>query len=536
MNAAVFLDRDNTIIHNDGDLGDPAQVRLIQGAASAIASLKGLGYRIIVASNQGGVARGKYTESDVDAVHERINELVRANSGIGIDRFYYCPYHPEGTEERYRRDHPWRKPRPGMLLQAAKDLGLDLRQSWMIGDQMRDVQAGFSAGAIPILLSDKPDVTPPPEPAAPPGKDEREPNPTKVMIQPMRDYFIVRSLVEAVRLVGQQRRPENVTLAMQTQREVVVPKVAPRVSGASFRADEVDEAIAPLRLAGGATTEEEEQVDEETEAEATETYDDDTETTDASTEDETLRDEASSEAANDETIETDPLAKDFQEEMEAVTGETGDRTQAKPEAKEESKARRRSRKKKSEPAAKATAASESKVENKPEKEEKPAERSKDAAAEPLSKVAERAAPEPKPATGAKPAEPGAPEPAASPMKPVVPTALPLSKQESSSKSPAPSISPAASAPATSTGDENESAELPAEQTLRQILQELRNQRHHKEDFSFASVLAIITQMVAIVCLVAGLLMGAGSSETFLRWIGCAVVLELMTIATLLFRR
>jgi len=249
MTAAVFLDRDNTLIPNDGDLGDPAQVRLIQGAASAIASLKGLGYKIIVVSNQGGVARGKYGEADVDRVHERINELIKANSGVAIDRFYYCPYHPEGTVERYRRDHPWRKPRPGMLLQAARDLGLDLKQSWMIGDQMRDVQAGFTAGVIPILLTadgvaPAPLATPAPavegvSPGAMSGGGaaaggERAPAPKTVLIEASRDYFVVRGLIEAVRLVGQKSRPTNVTAAMKTDRVEVVSKPQPRVATASF--------------------------------------------------------------------------------------------------------------------------------------------------------------------------------------------------------------------------------------------------------------------------------------------------------------
>ena len=116
MTAAVFLDRDNTLIHNDGDLGDPDAVRLIKGAASAIASLRGLSYKIVVVSNQGGVARGKFTEQDVQAVHERIAQLVKETSGTVIDRFYYCPYHPEGKTKKYRREHPWRKPQPGMIL------------------------------------------------------------------------------------------------------------------------------------------------------------------------------------------------------------------------------------------------------------------------------------------------------------------------------------------------------------------------------------------------------------------------------------
>ena len=88
MTAAVFLDRDNTLIHNDGDLGDPDEVHLVKGAASAIASLRGLSYKIVVVTNQGGVARGKFSEADVQAVNERIAELVKATSGSSIDRFY----------------------------------------------------------------------------------------------------------------------------------------------------------------------------------------------------------------------------------------------------------------------------------------------------------------------------------------------------------------------------------------------------------------------------------------------------------------
>ncbi|MCE9590439.1 MAG: HAD-IIIA family hydrolase [Planctomycetes bacterium] len=204
MNSAVFLDRDNTLIHNDGDLGDPGQVRLIQGAASAIASLKGLGFRIVVVTNQGGVARGKYTEADVDAVNDRINQVVKTISGVGIDRFYYCPYHPEGTVEKYRREHPWRKPQPGMLLQAAKDLDLDLAQCWMVGDQQRDTDAGAMAGVRTILL------TPDAEELSPLRLDTIAKNHDRrteagEVSSPL---FTARNLVEAVRIIAQQRKPE----------------------------------------------------------------------------------------------------------------------------------------------------------------------------------------------------------------------------------------------------------------------------------------------------------------------------------------
>src|SRR5688572_19204699 len=120
MNRAVFLDRDNTLIENDGDLGDPRQVRLIAGAATAVAAMRKMGFQIVVVTNQGGVARGKYGEADVEQVHARISDEVRRESGATIERFYYCPYHPEAVVGRYRCEHPWRKPQPGMLLQAAE--------------------------------------------------------------------------------------------------------------------------------------------------------------------------------------------------------------------------------------------------------------------------------------------------------------------------------------------------------------------------------------------------------------------------------
>ncbi|HWB21016.1 MAG TPA: HAD family hydrolase [Phycisphaerales bacterium] len=155
MQPAVFLDRDNTLIANDGDLGDPLAVKLIDGVAPGLAALRDAGYRLVVVTNQAGVARGKFTESDVDLVHQKIAAMVDETAGRTniIDRFYYCPYHPEGTVDEYRRDHPWRKPHPGMLLQAARDLNIDLSHSWMVGDQARDMLAGRASGCRTILIS-----------------------------------------------------------------------------------------------------------------------------------------------------------------------------------------------------------------------------------------------------------------------------------------------------------------------------------------------------------------------------------------------
>lgn len=203
---AVFLDRDNTLIHNDGDLGDPEQVKLIQGIAPAIASLCGLGYKVVVVTNQGGVARGKYTEADVDAVHDRIEQLVdeRAN-GARIDAFYFCPFHPQGKIAKYKKDHPTRKPKPGMLLQAAEDLELDLSQSWMVGDSLRDTDAGAAAGCRTVLLqadwtntslADLRKIESSKLPGGGRGRKKHEPD------------FVAKGLVEAVRIIASQRKPE----------------------------------------------------------------------------------------------------------------------------------------------------------------------------------------------------------------------------------------------------------------------------------------------------------------------------------------
>jgi len=191
MNRAVFLDRDNTIIHNDGDLGDPQDVRLMKGAAAGIASLRGLGYKIVVVTNQGGVARGNYTEADVEAVHQRISEALKEQAnGAVVDAYYFCPYHPEGTIARYKREHPWRKPQPGMLTQAASDLKLDLSMCWMIGDAPRDIEAGRAAGARTIMI-------------------HTDADPQQLSLDPTGQAdFDAHNLVEAARVVAQHLKPE----------------------------------------------------------------------------------------------------------------------------------------------------------------------------------------------------------------------------------------------------------------------------------------------------------------------------------------
>lgn len=150
---AIFLDRDGTIIADPGYVSLPQQVQLLPGAAEAIKRLSAAGYRVVLVSNQSGVARGLFTEEDLAAVQTRLVMLLKAE-GAELDGAYYCPFldGPDATVPAYQRDSYMRKPNPGMLLQAAEELNIDLSRSWMIGDSPRDVEAGRRAGCRTILL------------------------------------------------------------------------------------------------------------------------------------------------------------------------------------------------------------------------------------------------------------------------------------------------------------------------------------------------------------------------------------------------
>jgi len=151
-NNAIFFDRDGTLIRDPGYLTHPDQVELLDGTAEALKELRLLGYKMVVVSNQSGVARGILTEEMLGQVHERLQEVL-SRDGASLDAIYYCPYHPDGSVAQYRQDSDWRKPRPGMLLAAAKDMDIDLTRSWMVGDNLRDTEAGRGAGCRTILIS-----------------------------------------------------------------------------------------------------------------------------------------------------------------------------------------------------------------------------------------------------------------------------------------------------------------------------------------------------------------------------------------------
>lgn len=151
VKKAVFLDRDGTLIHDKHYLDTPEGVEWYDGAFEALRSLEDAGYHLVIVTNQSGVARGKMTEQDVHAIHERMRKDLEGE-GIEVKDFYYCPYLKDAKVEEYRRDSDLRKPSPGMLLKAAEEHDLDLASSYMIGDKPSDVEAGARAGTRTILV------------------------------------------------------------------------------------------------------------------------------------------------------------------------------------------------------------------------------------------------------------------------------------------------------------------------------------------------------------------------------------------------
>ncbi|MBL8763300.1 MAG: HAD-IIIA family hydrolase [Phycisphaerae bacterium] len=154
MGPAVFIDRDDTLVDtrratagtdHPGDLLDPALVSLLPGAGAACARLADAGYALVVVSNQGAVARDRCALEDVESVNDRLRELL-AQAGAALAATYYCPFHPAGEPGPFSIEHPWRKPAPGMIAAATRELDLDLRGSWLVGDSLRDIQAGLAAG------------------------------------------------------------------------------------------------------------------------------------------------------------------------------------------------------------------------------------------------------------------------------------------------------------------------------------------------------------------------------------------------------
>lgn len=148
---AVFLDRDGTLNVEKEYLHRIADFEFIPGAPEAVRRLKAAGWLVVVVTNQSGVARGYFGLDQVERLHAHLQrELQRA--GTAIDGFYVCPHHPAAGQGEFRRDCDCRKGQPGLLLRAAADWGIDLRQSYMIGDKAADIEAGRRAGCTPLLV------------------------------------------------------------------------------------------------------------------------------------------------------------------------------------------------------------------------------------------------------------------------------------------------------------------------------------------------------------------------------------------------
>lgn len=148
---AVFLDKDGTLIDDVPYNVDPSLIRLAAGAEEGLAILHEAGYRMVVVSNQSGVARGFFEESALEAVERALRGLM-ARAGVPLHGFTYCPHHPEGVVAAYAHPCDCRKPAPGMIVRAARERGIDPAGAWMVGDILDDVEAGRRAGCRTILI------------------------------------------------------------------------------------------------------------------------------------------------------------------------------------------------------------------------------------------------------------------------------------------------------------------------------------------------------------------------------------------------
>ncbi|MFD7615583.1 D-glycero-alpha-D-manno-heptose-1,7-bisphosphate 7-phosphatase [Streptomyces sp. NPDC059802] len=152
---AVFLDRDGTLTEPRHYPSRPEDLVLQLGIGAPLRALQHAGWALVVVTNQSGVARGFFTERSLGAMHERLTALIAAQ-GVRLDGIYACPHHPDGTVPEYRVTCACRKPAPGMLHQAALDLGLDCSRSWTVGDSSCDIAAGRAAGTLTAFVGAHP--------------------------------------------------------------------------------------------------------------------------------------------------------------------------------------------------------------------------------------------------------------------------------------------------------------------------------------------------------------------------------------------
>jgi histidinol-phosphate phosphatase family protein len=150
-NKAIFLDRDGTLIANRHYGSNPDEIELLDGVVEGLLQLREAGYRLVLVSNQSGVARGYFDEAAVACMHDQLQRMLDAY-GAALDDLEYCPHHPEGVTSPYTVECACRKPAPGMLRRVARKHGVNLSASWMVGDVEDDVEAGRRAGTRTVLV------------------------------------------------------------------------------------------------------------------------------------------------------------------------------------------------------------------------------------------------------------------------------------------------------------------------------------------------------------------------------------------------
>ena len=151
MTRALFLDRDGVVNEEVGYLHRADEVRFVDGIFSLCRTAAGLGYRLIVVTNQAGIARGYYSEEDFEALMEFMRAELRAEA-VELDAVYYCPFHPEHGVGKYKQEHEDRKPGTGMLRRGAREFGVELSESVIVGDRCSDIAAANAAGLRQAFL------------------------------------------------------------------------------------------------------------------------------------------------------------------------------------------------------------------------------------------------------------------------------------------------------------------------------------------------------------------------------------------------
>ncbi len=152
MEKAIFLDRDGTLNEDVGYAKSIADIKILPDVPQALKQLKAISYKLFVITNQAVISRGYATEKDIEELHEEMNSRIVQQGGAPLDGFYICPHHPNADLSEYRKICTCRKPAHGLILKAAKEHFIDLKQSWMIGDRISDIVAGKNAGCKTILV------------------------------------------------------------------------------------------------------------------------------------------------------------------------------------------------------------------------------------------------------------------------------------------------------------------------------------------------------------------------------------------------